>query len=159
MPIDVDAKAIAVARKATRECVCSNLRRATRVITKLYDDSLKPTGLKVSQFGLLSHLMALGSSTLSELAEDMVLDRTTLTRNVEILEARGLVLSEEGEDRRERQLRLSDKGVAAVSAAYPLWQVAQARALEMAGRASWNAATPLLRRLASRATLEEDASG
>jgi DNA-binding MarR family transcriptional regulator len=152
-------KAVAIARKATRECVCANLRRATRVVTKLYDEMLKPTGLKVTQFNLLSSLMALGSSTVSELARDMVIDRTTLTRNLEILEARGLVLTEEGEDRRERQLRLSDKGVAALSAAYPLWQAAQARAMEMVGRGNWNASAPLLHRLATSAAVEEDSAG
>jgi DNA-binding MarR family transcriptional regulator len=158
MGIDVDTKGLAVARKATRECICGNLRRATRVVTKLYDEMLKPTGLKLTQFSLLSSLMALGSSTLSELAEHMVVDRTTLTRNLEILESRGLVITEQGEDRRERQLRLSEKGMAAVGAAYPLWQAAQSRTMDMVGRASWNAAAPLLRRLAASSALEEDSS-
>ena len=159
MSASVDPKAIAAARRATRECVCSNLRRATRTVTKLYDESLKSTGLKITQFNLLSSLMALGSATLTELAEDMVVDRTTLTRNLEILEARGLVVTEEGEDRRERQLRLTAEGIAAVSAAYPLWQAAQARAMDMAGRANWNAAAPALRRLISSAVLDDDTSG
>ncbi len=153
------SKGAALARKATRECVCANLRRATRVVTKLYDDTLRPSGLKMTQFTLLSTLMALGSSTLSELAQEMVVDRTTLTRNLEILQERGLVLTEEGEDRRERQLRLSDKGMTAVIGAYPLWQAAQTRAIEMAGRATWNAGVPLLRRFASSAAFEEDSVG
>ena len=158
MSNSIPAKGTAVARKASRDCVCANLRRATRVVTKLYDESLKPTGLKITQFNLLSSLMALGSATLTELAEDMVVDRTTLTRNLEILEARGLVVTEEGEDRRERQLRLTAEGIAAVSAAYPLWQAAQARAMDMAGRANWNAAAPALRRLISSAALDDDTS-
>jgi DNA-binding MarR family transcriptional regulator len=156
---DAANKGAAMARKATRECICSNLRRATRVATKLYDEMLKPSGLKVTQFGLLSNLMALGSSTLSELAHEMVVDRTTLTRNLEVLETKGLVVSEEGEDRRERQLRLSDKGIAAVSAAYPLWQAAQARAMDLVGRANWSASAPLLHQLATRVSLEEDSAG
>jgi DNA-binding MarR family transcriptional regulator len=156
---DTAVKGAAIARKATRECVCANLRRATRVVTKLYDDMLKPSGLKLTQFTALSTLMALGSSTLSELAQEMVVDRTTLTRNLEILQERGLVLTTEGEDRRERQLRLSDKGMAAVAGAYPLWQAAQTRAMEMAGRAAWNAGVPLLRRLASSAAFDEDSAG
>jgi len=72
MGTEVDIKGLALARKATRECICGNLRRATRVVTKLYDDTLKPSGLKLTQFSLLSSLMALGSSTLNELAENMV---------------------------------------------------------------------------------------
>ncbi|HEV3018172.1 MAG TPA: MarR family winged helix-turn-helix transcriptional regulator [Burkholderiaceae bacterium] len=156
---DAANKGVAMARKATRECMCANLRRATRVMTKLYDEILKPSGLKVTQFGLLSNLMALGSSTLSELAHEMLVDRTTLTRNLEVLETKGLVVSEEGEDRRERQLRLSDKGIAAVSAAYPLWQAAQARAMDMVGRPNWSAGAPLLHQLATHARPEEDSAG
>ena len=159
MGATIDPKAMAVARKAARECICANLRRATRAVTKLYDEALKPTGLKITQFNLLSSLMAMGSATLSELAADMLVDRTTLTRNLEILEARGLVVTEEGSDRRERQLSLSEKGFAALGGAYPLWQAAQARATELAGRASWNAAAPTLRRLASGFAGEDEGSG
>lgn len=138
-----------LARKATRDCVCANLRQATRAVTKLYDDALKPAGLKVTQFGLLGSVAALGSATLGELAKEMVVDRTTLTRNLEILEARGLVASEEGADRRERQLRLTEEGDAALNAAYPLWQAAQKRVMELTGAGCWNAAVPALGKLAS----------
>ena len=149
MGIDLESRAVAQARKTGRDCVCNNLRRATRVVTKLYDEALKPSGLKTTQFGLLSSLMALGTSTLSELAGETVVDRTTLTRNLEILEARGLIVTKEGDDRRERHLMLTDKGVAAVTAAQPLWQAAQSRALEMIGRVNWDASAPILRRIAS----------
>jgi DNA-binding MarR family transcriptional regulator len=154
MSTDLDSKAVALARKGGRDCVCGNLRRATRVVTKLYDEALKPSGLKVTQYGLLRSLMALGTSTLSELAEETVVDRTTLTRNLEILEGRGLIVTKEGDDRRERHLMLSDQGVAAVTAAFPLWQAAQSRALEMIGRANWDASAPVLRRIGSSAALE-----
>lgn len=147
--MDSEAKTKALARKATRDCVCANLRQATRAVTKLYDDALKPAGLKVTQFGLLGSVAALESATLGELAKAMVVDRTTLTRNLEILEARGLVASEEGVDRRERQLRLTAEGDAALNAAYPLWQAAQKRVMELAGTTSWNAAVPALCKLAS----------
>jgi DNA-binding MarR family transcriptional regulator len=158
MNLEANQNGVAIARRATRECVCTNLRRATRAITKLYDDRLRPSGLKVTQFGLLSTLMALGSATLGELAQEIVVDRTTLTRNLEVLEARGLVITEEGEDRRERRLRISREGIAAVVAAYPLWQAAQSRAIELAGRTNWNVAVPVLRRLGADPTLEADPS-
>jgi DNA-binding MarR family transcriptional regulator len=158
MATHIEPKAIALARRATRECVCSNLRRATRTVTKLYDELLKPTGLKITQFNLLASLLSLGSATLSELAEEIVVDRTTLTRNLEVLESRGLVLTEEGDDRRERLLRLSAKGISAVVAAYPIWQSAQGRAMELAGRANWSNAAPVLRRLASGSTDNADSS-
>ena len=138
-----------IARRATSDCVCANLRRATRAVTKFYDDALKPAGLKITQFNLLGSVSALGSATLGELAKEMVVDRTTLTRNLEILEARGLIASDEGADRRERQLRLTEEGVAALTAAYPLWQAAQKRVVELAGPTCWTVATPALRKLAS----------
>ena len=159
MSLETRGKSADLARAVSRECACANLRRATRVVTRLYDDALKPTGLKATQFGLLSNLMALGSSTLTQLAEAMALDHTTLTRNLDVLEARGLVVTEEGEDRRERQLRLTDKGMASLSEAYPLWQAAQARAMQIGGQANWNAAAPLLRRLATGSSPDDDASG
>ncbi len=159
MGADSRSKSVEWARAVSRECVCGSLRRATRVITKLYDEALKPTGLKATQFGLLSSLMALGSSTLTQLAEAMVVDHTTLTRNLDVLEARGLVVTEEGQDRRERQLRLSEKGAAALSDAYPLWQAAQARAMQIGGLGNWTAAAPWLRRLVTSASADEDSSG
>jgi DNA-binding MarR family transcriptional regulator len=158
MSPDIRSKGVEFARAVSRECACGSLRRAARILTKLYDDALKPTGLKVTQFGLLSNLMALGSSTLTQLADAMVVDHTTLTRNLDVLEARGLVVTEEGEDRRERQLRLSDKGIASLSDAYPLWQAAQARAMRIGGVGNWTAAGPLLRRLASSSSSDADTS-
>jgi DNA-binding MarR family transcriptional regulator len=159
MSSDGRGKNLELARKASRECVCGSLRRAARVVTKLYDDALKPTGLRATQFGLLSNLMAMGSSTLTQLAESMVVDHTTLTRNLDILEARGLVVTEEGEDRRERQLRLSEQGIASLSEAYPLWQAAQARAMQIGGQANWHAAAPLLHRLGTGSSADADMQG
>lgn len=158
MRTPIEPKAIALARRATRDCVCANLRRATRTVTKLYDEALKPTGLKITQFNLLGSLLSLGSATLTELAEEIVVDRTTLTRNLEVLESRGLVVTEEGDDRRERLLRLSAKGISAVTAAYPIWQSAQVRAIEVAGRTNWTTAAPMLRRLASGSTGDVESS-
>ncbi len=140
---------MARARRATCDCVCANLRRATRAVTKIYDDALRPSGLKITQFNLLGSLMALGPTTLSELAKDMVIDRTTLTRNLEPLEARGLVASQGGADRRERQLTITAEGVAALTAAYPLWQAAQKSIMKLIGQANWQAAAPALRALAA----------
>ena len=156
---DIRSKGVECARAVSRDCACASLRRAARVVTRLYDDALKPTGLRVTQFGLLSNLMALGSSTLTQLADAMVVDHTTLTRNLDLLEARGLVVTQEGQDRRERQLRLSEKGIAALSEAYPLWQAAQIRAMEIGGLGNWTAAGPLLRRLAASSDPGESPSG
>ena len=156
---DIRSKGAEFARTVSRDCACASLRRAARVVTRLYDDALKPTGLKATQFGLLSNLMALGSSTLTQLADAMVVDHTTLTRNLDVLEARGLVVTEEGEDRRERQLRLSEKGIASLSEAYPLWQAAQARVMEIGGPGNWGAASPLLSRLATSSNPDPDSPG
>src|SRR5919106_4818042 len=81
-------------------CACFNLRKATRAVTQLYDDALRPSGLRCTQFSLLTLLRASGTVAMTELAEDAVMDRTTLARNLDILEREGLVRVRPGEDAR-----------------------------------------------------------
>ncbi len=107
-------------------CTCANIRRASRVVTRIYDEALQPTGLKVTQFILLATLAATGATALTKLAEAMVMDRTTLTRNLKPLLKEGLIDSAPGKDRRSRVIGLTDQGRAALTAALPLWREAQA---------------------------------
>lgn len=76
-----------------------NLRKVTRAVSQLYDRMLKPSVLRVTQFSLLVELAIVGSTIISELADKMVMDRTTLTRNLKPLEKRGLVVIAPGQDR------------------------------------------------------------
>ncbi|MGH7579282.1 MAG: MarR family winged helix-turn-helix transcriptional regulator [Gemmatimonadales bacterium] len=110
--------------KATR-CACFNLRKAARAVTQLYDEALRPTGLRITQFSLLAVLRLTGRVSMTRLAEEAVMDRTTLSRNLEVLERDGLVWVELGADARVREVELTQAGVARLEEAFPRWQEAQ----------------------------------
>jgi len=113
-------KAVAVA-----PCTCFNLRKATRAITQLYDDSLRPSGLRATQFSLLTVISVMGKVSITRLAEEAVMDRTTLARNLEPLEQQGLVRIQAGEDARVREVSLTPAGRDSLTAAFPYWEKAQ----------------------------------
>jgi len=119
---------------AARRCACANIRRTHRVITQFYDEMLAPSGLNAPQFGLLATLAEAAPVTIHRLAQIMDIDRTTLTRNLEVLAKQHLVRNEEGEDRRMRLVQLSQEGEQALKRAWPLWQEAQARIERVLGR-------------------------
>ncbi|MBJ6799854.1 MarR family winged helix-turn-helix transcriptional regulator [Geomonas propionica] len=106
-------------------CSCVNLRRASRAITKVYDDALQSAGLKVTQYSVLVNLSRSGSVSVSALARMLRLDRTTLVRNLKSLEQAGLVEGAASSDSRERGVSLSEAGRAAVAQARPRWTEAQ----------------------------------
>src|SRR6516162_7862681 len=92
----------------TEECNCFALRAAARHVTQLYDQFLAPTGLRVTQFSILAKLKRRGPLTVNALADDMVMDRTTLGRNIQPLERDGLIRIEPSpSDRRAKELHLT----------------------------------------------------
>ena len=117
-----------------RRCACATIRRTDRVITQFYDELLAPSGLYVTQFTTLATLAAAAPITINRLAELLVMDRTTLTRNLELLTKQQLVRIEEGQDRRMRLVFLTQEGEQALRRAWPLWQEAQARIERALGR-------------------------
>ena len=119
-------------------CACFNLRRASRVVTQVFDDALRPTGLKTTQFSLLVAAFIQRKQVLSKLAKLMGMDRTTLSRNLKLLEKKGLVKLGRGEDRREVLVSLTEKGEQAVAEATPLWQKAQGRVTGGVGQEKWH---------------------
>ena len=106
-------------------CPLGNLRMASRIITQIYDGILKPTGLKSTQFNLLSMISVLSPNTISHLAEHMAMDRTTLTRNLKPLEREDLVGITPGEDRRTKEVSLTPNGETLLADALDLWEQAQ----------------------------------
>jgi len=113
-------------------CVCQNLRKASRLVTQSYDESMRPSGLRISQFTVMTTLDKMGKSTHAPLADFLGMDQTTLSRNVELLIRDGMVRAEAGEtDRRQQVLRLTQKGEAALAVAMPLWEKAQGEALKV----------------------------
>ena len=107
-------------------CVAFNLRRADRLISQIYDGMLREVGIKGTQFTLMVTMKAKQPVPLSALANQLDVDRTTLTRNLSVLEKSGMVTFERGEDLRERRLSLTSKGEAALERAMPAWHRAQA---------------------------------
>src|SRR5713101_8507475 len=109
------------------DCNCFAVRSAARHVTQLYDRLLAPVGLRVTQFSILAKLRRLGPLTINALAEDLVMDRTTLGRNILPLEREGLIAVVKGSaDRRSRELHLTDAGAARLRAAVKGWARAQA---------------------------------
>jgi DNA-binding MarR family transcriptional regulator len=146
-PLDLDLE---LCRKAADTCTARNLRATTRAITGLFDDAMRPTGLRISQFGVLVALALAQEATVSRLAGLLHLDRTTMTRNLAPLERRGLVASAAGDDARNRHLQLTEKGRATLARALPIWGRVQARVIAGLGDARWKG---LLRDLEATTTL------
>lgn len=107
-------------------CACTTLRRATRALTAAYDAALQPSGLRITQFSVLRTLVRLGPLPVTRLATEAALDRSTMGRNLDPLERRGLVRIEPGViDQRERVAHLTAEGEAAIEAALPYWRAIQ----------------------------------
>ncbi|WJN58066.1 MULTISPECIES: MarR family winged helix-turn-helix transcriptional regulator [unclassified Pseudomonas] len=107
------------------QCLCTKLRRASRGVTRIYDEALADVGLNAAQFSLLRYLQRLGQPSISALAEAMGLDRSTLGRNLRVVEGRGLLQLGGGTDQRSRQVALTDAGVRVLEQGAPLWERAQ----------------------------------
>jgi DNA-binding MarR family transcriptional regulator len=116
----------AQAAELAATCACFGIRKAARAVTQVYDEALRPTGLRTTQFTLLMLLQGHGPMGVQALAREAVTDRTTLTRNLGVLEERGLVRIAAGEDARVRLVELTAAGADAAAAAFPLWRTAQA---------------------------------
>src|SRR3981189_3823400 len=93
-------------------CACQNLRRATRIVTRIYDQELRKAGLEITQFGLLTALAAAGEANQKRLSAGFAMDSTTLTRTLGLLRRQGLVRVRRGKDRRGRLFRPPQAGKA-----------------------------------------------
>jgi DNA-binding MarR family transcriptional regulator len=111
-----------------RTCACYNLRRASRAVTQIFDAELDTVGLRATQFMLLAILAYPQDPphTVTSLADAVVLEQSSLSRNLSVLERRGWVRLAPGEDRRERIPLLTREGKNALARAYPAWKRAQA---------------------------------
>ena len=108
------------------ECNCLAVRQAARYITKFYDQFLAASGLRTTQFSILAKLRRLGLMTINALAAEMVMDRTTLGRNILPLERDGLIAVKRGSrDRRSKELRVTEAGEARFRAGVEGWVQAQ----------------------------------
>src|SRR5205814_1986570 len=115
-------------------CACGRLRRASRALTQLYDDAMAPSGLRVTQYSLLSTLARDGSLRISDLAARQLLDRTALSRNLDPLIERKWVAVTAGRDARTREVALTAKGASALKRAEPYWRRAQQDVTQRVGK-------------------------
>lgn len=109
----------------TRDCLCANLRKASRAVSRFYDAMIRDTGLQRTQFTLLAHVAQASGRPLGDLADLLVMDRTTLTRNLKPLRDSGWVRLVPGSDARVRQVEITRAGHGKLREALPHWIQAQ----------------------------------
>jgi len=128
-------------------CVCNTLRMVSRAVTQLYDDILRPSGLRVTQFSILAAIERSGEANLRQLEAALAIDQTTLTRSLNLLERDRMVERVPHPDGRIKAMRLTLKGKRVLKAARPLWAQAQDRMLRNLGTSTWDNAQRRLARL------------
>jgi DNA-binding MarR family transcriptional regulator len=129
-----------IGQNLLRSCACHKVRMAARAVTRAYDETLRPTGLRASQ---LSVLVAVGTGeapSIAALAQVLGMDRSTLTRNLGPLEKEGLVKVGLEGWRRSRSLEITKKGQSRLRETLPLWQKAQDMLKGRLGNRDWSAA-------------------
>ena len=136
----------AVEEPNARECNCLAIRQASRHVTQFYDQLLAASGLRTTQYAILSRLQRSGPMPINALAAALVMDRTTLGRNILPFERDGLIeIGASPADRRRREVRLTAPGAARLRAARQGWKVAQQRFDEVFGAERAAALRDLLR--------------
>lgn len=137
-------------------CACFAVRKTARAVTQLYDRHLAKAGLRITQFTLLNALAGFGAASANALAAELVMDRTTLSRNLKPLIAAGLIETRpDRQDRRVKLLRLTGPGRRRLAAALPHWDAAQAEFLREVGEKRWGQLAGALRH-ADRALVPGD---
>ena len=118
-------------------CLCSSFRRTARALSQVYEEALRPTGLRITQFTILQALARTGEVTQGRLGEILVMDSTSLTRTLRIMRQQGWIAERRGEDQRERWLKLSKAGETKLKVATATWKKVQARLQAKLGEAGW----------------------
>ena len=118
-------------------CACQNLRRLTRIVTRIYDRELRKAGIEVTQFGLLTALAIIGEANQKTLSAGFAMDSTTLTRTLALLRRQGWIQVRPGKDRRERVFRLTEAGKRQTAAARRHWEAAERRLRKTLGPSGW----------------------
>lgn len=121
-------------RALAETCTCSHVRKASRVLTQLYDTFLQPSGLRMTQFTVLVVIALSGQATVMHLAERLAMDRSALARALKPLEHQGLLTVEPGPDRRTRLVQLTPAGRATLVRIRPYWLQAQQQVVTHLGQ-------------------------
>jgi DNA-binding MarR family transcriptional regulator len=118
-------------------CACQNLRRLTRLVTRIYDEELRKVDIEITHFGILTALSAVGEANQKTLSAGFAMDTTTLTRTLALLRRQGWISVRVGKDRRERVFRLTEAGKRQFTTAQPHWHEAERRLRKALGSSSW----------------------
>lgn len=135
-------------------CYCGSIRQASRIVTQLYDQALKPSGLKVTQFGILRLLSAYPGLTTGDIAEALAMDSTTLTRTLKIIQDNAWIEARPGEDRRERHWTVTPDGKERLDEAVPLWKNAQKEFAQLASDVDLDGLTKAVFQLVQKASTQ-----
>lgn len=118
----------------TQICVCANLRKKTRVVTQLYDKVLEPTNLKITQYSMLANIAKHKAVSVSQLGNILLLDQTTITRNVNLLKKNGYVaITQDSQDGRSKIISLTTTGLEKLNEAAPIWMDLQKKIIHDIG--------------------------
>jgi DNA-binding MarR family transcriptional regulator len=122
-----------IAETTSASCLATRVRQLSRIVTRLYDDAMRPLGITASQYTLLAQLASRDGITAVEIGHELDIEKSTLSRNLKRLLALGLILMDPPAGRRGRGLHLTAKGQSVLRAAYPVWQAAQSRSVSVMG--------------------------
>lgn len=119
-------------------CACATLRRTARLVTQMYEEVIRPTGVGGPQFTLLQALHVAPGVSQKELGDILGIDSTTLTRTLALLRKHGWLRADSGADRRALRLGLTKAGEKEYERVLPYWQQAQKRLKQVLGESNWN---------------------
>jgi DNA-binding MarR family transcriptional regulator len=117
--------------------MCGSFRRSSRALTQLYEEALRPLGLRATQLTILQVLSHAGEVSQGQLGNMLAMDSTTLTRTLAIMDRQGWITERRGKDRRERWLRLARGGEMQLTRALPVWEKVQSRLRRKLGEQAW----------------------
>ena len=136
--------------------MCGNFRRASRALTQLYEEAIRPLGLRATQLTILQALSLAGEVLQGQLGEMLAMDSTSLTRTLAIMRRKGWIAERRGEDRRERRLRLANAGEVKLRRALPVWEKVQSRLRRQLGEQAWDNLLQLTYQVTSLVTTQGD---
>ncbi|MFY9529916.1 MAG: MarR family winged helix-turn-helix transcriptional regulator [Candidatus Acidiferrales bacterium] len=140
----------------TLPCMCGTFRRTSRALTQVYEQALRPFGLRATQFTILQVLSRSGEVSQGRLGEMLAMDSTTLTRTLQIMSRQSWIAERRGEDRRERWLRLAKAGEAQLNRALPVWEKVQSRLRRRVGEQAWKNLLQLANQVTGLVTTQGD---
>jgi DNA-binding MarR family transcriptional regulator len=140
-----------IAEKTAGACLATRVRQLSRIVTRVYDDAMRPLGITASQYTLLAQLAARDSITAVEIGHELDIEKSTLSRNLKRLLALGHINMDPPAGRRGRGLHLTAKGQTVLKDAFPIWQDAQKRTIGAIGQDSRTVLDNLLHQAAKLA--------